>query len=190
MIGSIKGILELKDPPYIIVDVHGVGYRILSPGKVSSKLNVGDQVKFFTYTYVREDILDLYGFESLDELKLFQKLISVSGIGPKTAVTIFSFGSKSEIINAVLKGDVEFFTSVPRLGKKNAQKIIIELKGKLGSTEDLDLTENTKETDEVISALKLFGFSTHEAREALNRVKGQGESVEEKVKLALRELGK
>lgn len=190
MIGSIKGTLELKDPPYIIVDVSGVGYRILSPGKVSSRLKVGAEVKFFTYTYVREDILDLYGFESLDELKLFERLISVSGVGPKTAVTIFSFGSKDEIISAVLRGDVDFFTTVPRLGKKNAQKIIIELKGKLGSTEDLDLTENTKETDEVISALKTFGFTVAEARAALSSVKGEGETVEEKIRLALRYLGK
>ena len=190
MIGSIKGVLELKNLPYIIVDVHGVGYKLLSPGKISSKLVIGDQVQFFTYTHVREDVLELYGFQSPEELKLFEKLISVSGVGPKTAVTIFSFGTKEEIIDAVIKGNVDFFTSVPRLGKKNAQKIIIELRSKLGSTDSLDLTEDTQETTEVISALKTFGFTVAEAKSALNSINGQGESVEEKIKLALRQLGK
>jgi len=191
MIGSIKGILELKDPPYIIVDVNGVGYRILSPGKVSSKLNVEDQVKFFTYTHVREDILELYGFLTIDELKLFEKLISVSGVGPKTAVGIFSFGTKDEIVTAIIKGDVEFFTRVPRLGRKNAQKIIIELKEKLGSTDSFDLSgDNQKENNEIATALKNFGFSASETREAIRNIGKEGKTIEEKIKLALRTLSK
>ena len=124
-------------------------------------------------------------------MKLFENLISVSGIGPKTAMNIFSVGTREEIVQAVITGDVDFFTGVPRLGKKNAQKIIIELKSKLGSIEDLDLSKiDSKENSEVIAALKTFGFSNKEALEALKNIKSEGKSTEEKIRMALKELGK
>jgi len=191
MIGTLKGTIEYREDPYLIVDVNGVGYRVLVSASVLSKINrIGESLKLYTHTHVREDLLELYGFSEPQDLKLFQYLISVSGIGCKTALAIYSVGGRKEIIQAIVENDVTFFTSVPRLGKKNAQKIIIELKNKLGGEGDLDLSQDGNETQEVISALKNFGFTPLEARGAIKALKGAGETVGEKVRLALKYLGK
>ena len=191
MIGSLKGTVELLDNPYTIINVGGVGYRVLLYNSLFSEIKLNDQIKLYTYTHVKEDALDLFGFLSLEDLKLFENLISVSGVGPKTASGLFSHGSRNEIVEAIIKGNVDFFTNVPRLGKKNAQKIIIELKNKMGSFEDLDLSEEgQKINSEVIAALKGFGFSTREAIEASKGIKDQGETITDKIKLALKQLGK
>lgn len=194
MIGMLKGKVEFFDRPYIILDVSGVGYRVLVPNEISSKAKIGDPIKLFTYTYVREDTLELFGFADLSDLKLFEQLISVSGIGPKTALSIFSFGNRESIIGAVIKADVDFFTGVPRLGRKNAQKIIIELKSKLGSIEELDLSGQTdsasSEVLEVLAVLKSFGFTSKESQEALRAAGKNAKTTEEKIRLALKYLGR
>ena len=191
MIGLLKGQIELLQRPFVIIDVNGVGYRVLLPESVYSKLSLGEKVRIFTYTYVREDTLGLFGFLEADDLKLFESLLTVSGVGPKTALSIFSFGERKDIIEAIIKGDVAFFTSVPRLGTKNAQKIIIELKNKMGSTADLDLSGNDLlENAEVVQALKNFGFSVQEAQKAVREVKKDGITTEERIRLSLKYLGK
>ena len=191
MIGLLKGQIELLQRPFVIIDVNGVGYRVLLPESVYSKLSLGEKVRIFTYTYVREDTLGLFGFLEADDLKLFESLLTVSGVGPKTALSIFSFGVRKDIIEAIIKGDVAFFTSVPRLGTKNAQKIIIELKNKMGSTADLDLSGNDLlENAEVVQALKNFGFSVQEAQKAVREVKKDGITTEERIRLSLKYLGK
>lgn len=191
MIGFLRGKIELLQRPFVIIDVNGVGYKVLLPESVYSKLSLGEQVRIFTYTYVREDALDLFGFLEAEDLRLFESLLTVSGIGPKTALNIFSFGERKDIIEAIIKGDVAFFTSVPRLGTKNAQKIIIELKNKMGATQDLDLSgKDLLENAEVIQALKNFGFSVSEAQKAVREVKKEGISTEERIRLALKALGK
>jgi len=191
MIALLNGKVELLQRPFAIIDVNGVGYKVLLPDSVYSKLTLGEKTKIFTYTYVREDALDLFGFLEADDLKLFENLLTVSGVGPKTALNIFSFGGRKDIIEAIIKGDVEFFTSVPRLGTKNAQKIIIELKNKMGSSVDLDLSGNDLlENAEVVQALKNFGFSVQEAQKAVRMVKKDGLTTEERIRLALKNLGK
>ncbi len=188
MIGSLKGKVDYQEALFIIVDVNGVGYKVLIPANVV--VTPGAEIKLFTHTHVREDVLELYGFTEPADLKVFEYLISVSGVGCKTALGVFSVGSRKEIINAITSNDVGFFTAVPRLGKKNAQKIIIELKNKLGGQEDLDLSQDGVESDEVVAALKSFGFTPAEARAAIKGLNGQGETVSEKVRLALKYLGK
>ena len=191
MIGFLNGEVLARDDPHIVINVNGVGYKVLASGSVLSKATLNGKLKLFIYTHVREDAISLFGFLDSLDLKLFENLISVSGIGPKTAMNIFSVGTREEIVQAVITGDVDFFTGVPRLGKKNAQKIIIELKSKLGSIEDLDLSKiDSKENSEVIAALKTFGFSNKEALEALKNIKSEGKSTEEKIRMALKELGK
>ncbi len=192
MIGFLKGVIEERLDPYLLINVNGVGYKVLTSYTVlSNGALTGDRIKLFTHTHVREDVLELYGFGALEDLKMFELLIGVSGVGPKTAIGIFALGETSDIKKAVVTGDISFFTSVPRLGKKNAQKIIIELKSKLGSINDLDLSESaTQEYSEVVSALKAFGFSSKEANEAVRQIKGQGKTTEDKVRLALKYLGK
>lgn len=192
MIGTLKGIIEYREDPFLIVDVSGVGYKVLVPTSVLAKINgIGDSIKLFTHTHVREDVLELYGFTEPADLKLFIHLISVSGVGCRTALGIFSVGSRHEIVQAISTGDVSFFTSVPRLGKKNGQKIIIELKTKLGAGGELDLTDTAgSEQREIVEALKAFGFSQQEAHDALRGLAGEGKTVQEKIKLALKYLGK
>ena len=191
MIGFLKGTIELQEDPYLFVNVNGVGYKVTaSKDLLAQSSKIGDAIKLFTYTHVREDILELYGFSTRENLKLFELLISVSGVGPKTALGVFSIGSAEQILNAIAKGDVSFFTSVPRLGKKNAQKIIIELKNKVGSVVELDLSgEDVKEQEEVLEVLKTLGFSGKEAISAIKSIKKDA-STEEKIRLALKYLGK
>ncbi len=191
MIGFLRGKIELLQRPFVIIDVNGVGYKVLVPDSVYSKLTKNENIRVFTYTHVREDALDLFGFLEAEDLGLFESLLTVSGIGPKTALNIFSFGERKDIIEAIIKGDVAFFTSVPRLGTKNAQKIIIELKNKMGSTADLDLSgKDLMENAEVVQALKNFGFSVGEAQKAVREVKKEGISTEERIRLALKALGR
>jgi len=191
MIGFLNGEVVARDGQNIIIDVGGVGYRVLVSNSVLSKVTLNGKLKLFIYTHVREDAISLFGFLDSLDLKLFENLISVSGIGPKTAMNIFSIGTRDAISQAIITGDVSFFVGVPRLGKKNAQKIIIELKSKLGSIEDLDLSKmDLKENSEVIAALRQFGFSSKEALEALKAIKGDSKTTEEKIRMALKYLGK
>ncbi len=186
MIASIKGIVTSIDVSSVIVDVHDVGYKVSVPTSILLSIHMGDTVKLFTYTHVRDDIFDLYGFLQQTDLKLFEKFISISGIGPKTALGIFSLGSAGEIMQSIQKGDASFFSGVPRLGRKNAQKIILELRGKL-DFDDYVISETGRD---VVSALTQFGFSEKEAREAVRAIAERGKTMEEKIKLALKYLGK
>ena len=189
MIALLIGTIALRNDPYLIINVHGVGYKVLATSEVLAKAVLGQEITVHTYTHVREDMLDLYGFSKPADLWLFELLISVSGVGPKTAVGVFSQGTGSEIVNAIATSNVDFFTAVPRLGKKNAQKLIIELKSKVGSTEDLDLSGDGEKNNEIIEALKAFGFTSKEAGEAIRSLSGTG-TTEEKIKMALKYLGK
>jgi len=191
MIGSLQGTIEFLDISSIIINVQSVGYRVTVPKSSFETYHLGEVIKVFTYLHVREDMLELYGFENMEELKLFEALISVSGIGPKTAIGVFSVGSGVEIIAAIQQADVKFFTGVPRLGTKNAQKIIIELKNKVGSLKELDLLGREQgENKEVFEALKAFGFSQKEILQALEAVSEKAASTSTKIKLALKYLGK
>ena len=191
MIGSLHGTVELFDGSHFFINVHGVGYRVQAPTHLLSTYHVGDTANIFTYTHVREDSLELFGFATLEDLKLFEMFLSVSGIGPKTALGIFGVGTRDKILSAIQRADVKFFTGVPRLGTKNAQKLIIELKGKLGSLEELDLTGSKYAVDdEVGQALLSFGFSQREIDGALTAIGGTEQNSSQKIKLALKYLGK
>ena len=135
-----------------------------------------------------DDALDLYGFPTEEELFLFKLLLSVSGIGPRTALAVIDRGV-SEVRRAVTTSDVDFFTTIPRLGKKNAQKIIIELKSKLGSTKELDLTGDSEgETKQLLEALIGMGFARSEVMEVVRKL-DSNKTLEEKIRQALKHLG-
>lgn len=191
MIGMLTGTVSLKIPPYLILNVHDVGYKVLVSNTLLQHAVHDEKLTLYTYTHVREDALELYGFSAPDDLRLFEYLISVSGVGCKSALGIFSVGTRSEIMQAIVTGNAGFFTSVPRLGKKNAQKIIIELKNKLGGGEEFVLMgEEPSEVSEAQEALKSFGYSPKEAEQAVRAVAKDGATTEELVKLALKSLGK
>lgn len=190
MIGSLTGTITYRDTSQLILDVHGVGYAVFVPTAVAATRELGSSLTVYTHLHVREDVLELYGFTDAADLKIFKHLISVSGVGCKTALGVFSVGSRSDILQAIAAGDTTFFTPVPRLGKKNAQKIIIELKNKLGGAGEIDLSAETQDSDAILAALQTFGYSMSEAHGALRAVGDAGSTVEQKVKLALKYLGK
>lgn len=169
--------------------VGGVGYAVHVPLHLTSSLSVGDTKIFFIHTHVREDALDLYGFVTQEELILFRLLLDVSGIGPRTALSVIDRGGDA-VRHAIGTADVDFFTIIPRLGKKNAQKIIIELKNKLGSTADLDLSgEASGETKALLDALLAMGFERKEAIEAVKKI-SSNLPLETKIRQALKLLGR
>ncbi len=191
MIGFLKGEVFFKESNYIILDVKGVGYKVLTASDVLNKARKDSPLALFIYTYVREDNISLFGFLESQDLKLFENLIGVSGIGPKTAMSIFSQGSRSQIISAIAAADTSFFSGVPRLGKKNAQKIIIELKNKFSGIGEFDLSgEDMSGSEEIIIALKGFGFTNKEIHDAIRKVKKDGQQIAETIRLALKYLGK
>ena len=184
MIAYLRGKLLSKKANKALLDVAGVGYKVfVTPAVPLSE----DVITLFIHTHVREDSLDLYGFLTREELQLFKLVINISGIGPRTGMLLLNQGV-SAITSAVASADVDFFTSTPRLGKKNAQKIIIELKPKLGDLTALDLAGDTNETKDAISALVSLGFKPREAREALRQA--EGEDLDARIKSALKNLGK
>lgn len=189
VIGLVYGKVDSIKTPYIVIDTGGVGYKILVPQGILGKTKVGNQLKVYTYTNVREDALDLFGFETPNDLELFELFLTVPGIGPKTAIGIFTAGTTSQIRGAVLSADVSFFSQVPRLGHKNAQKIILELKSKMGGDDTIDLTGGEDEK-ELSNALKDFGFKSDEINGVLKKIRGQEITIEEKMRQALKLLGK
>lgn len=190
MISYLEGTVKSKGINYLVILTGGVGYKVFVPVDILSNAANSEKIALSIYTYVKEDALDLYGFLTGEELAMFELLRTVSGVGPKTAMAIFGTGKLPKIKEAIVKGDVSFFTSVPRLGTKNAQKIIIELRSKLGNLGLLDLTAESGETKEIIDALKTFGFSANEAKEALKSLKENTGTTSEKIRLALKYLGK
>lgn len=191
MIAYLKGTVSNKGINYLIImTTGGVGYKVFAPADLIVSAIADKPLSLFTHTHVKEDILDLYGFSNSEDLAMFELLLGVSGIGPKTAVNIFANGKVARIKEAIVKGDVDFFMATPRLGRKNAQKIIIELRGKLGKMGELDLTAEGGETKEIIGALKTFGFSADEAKDAIKFIKDVGGDTSAKIKAALKYLGK
>lgn len=186
MIAFLSGKLYSKLSDSVILLVNGVGYRVLVAASTFSSITVSSSLELFIHTHVREDCLDLYGFKTIEELNLFNQLLSVSGIGPKTGLLVIDKGVEP-VKNAVLKADVDFFSLIPRLGKKNSQKIIIELKNKLGATTDLDLSSETPEVLEAAEALISMGYSKKEALIVLKGVAAEL-TIQEKIKYALRNI--
>src|SRR3990167_916553 len=169
MIGFLRGEVFFREGNFVILDVSGVGYKVLAAQDVLEKTSKGISLELFIYTHVSEDNISLFGFLESSDLKLFENLIGVSGIGPKTAMNIFSIGSRSQIVSAIISADTSFFKGVPRLGQKNAQKIIIELKNKFGGNGELDLhCEDMSGSEEAVNALKNFGFTSSEIHKAIN----------------------
>jgi len=190
MISYLEGKIKNKGLNYLIILTGGVGYKVYASTSIINSAKLENNFHLYIYTNVKDDAIDLYGFNSQDELALYELFLTVSGVGPKTALSIFSSYKIDQIKKAVMEADVEFFSSIPRLGKKNAQKIIIELRSKLGSLEELDLTKDSGENKEIAEALKSFGFSASESRDALKSLSDFTGDTSSKIKQALKYLGK
>jgi len=170
MIALLTGKPIFQNDNKLIIDVNGVGYAVFVTPHTLSKLQKQALVTLHTYTHVKEDALELFGFLDLADKKLFELLLSVNGVGPKTALNITQTGATA-ITEAVQQAHVGFFTKIPRVGKKVAQKIIIELKSKLGSLKELNLgTITDPKQREVLDALLALGFTEEEAYHKLEKL--------------------
>lgn len=189
MIGLLSGTIRTKIPGQIILLVGGVGYLVTVPPNLLQKVKVSDSIEIFVYTHHKDDTLDLYGFSTQEELSLFKLVMTVSGIGPKTALLAIDQGA-GLVEKAIKNADIDFFTAIPRLGRKNAQKIIIELKNKLGGLKELELVSDSEENRQAIDALRSMGYSKQEAVKAIQAVPQEVARLEEKISFALKQMGK
>ena len=170
MIDYLEGILRYKSPTFIVVDVGGVGYKVnLSLSSYNLLPPEGNQIKINTYLHFREDGLALYGFLAKEERDFFLLLISISKIGPKSALRILSRVSSSELKKAIKRGDLTTLTDIPGIGKKTAQRLILELKERIGEEEPLEPGREELVKD-ALSALVSLGYTQNEARKAVREV--------------------
>lgn len=186
MIGYLKGNLIKTDEKFVILDVNGVGYKVfcntLSANFFSKKEEQGKEIEFFIHTVVREDALELFGFFDESSLKLFERLIGISGIGPRSALGIVNVGTIESLTEAINKGDLGYLSAVSGIGKKTAEKIILELRGQIS---DLVLSDTN---NEVVLALKSMGYTEKDAQVAAKNAVGN--TVNEKIKSALKSFSK
>ena len=189
MIGFLSGKLLEADLNTIIIDVSGVGYLVHPSASVLGKnLMVGEKIDLPIYTHVREDQITLFGFSSKAELELFKQLLTVSGVGPKSGLAIVGSGTVTEIKSAISNADVDFFQSISGIGKKTAQRIIIDLKSKIGEVKELDLSSvEIKQRKDLLTALKSMGITTEEAKDAIKNV-DVNLPLQEQIRLALKRI--
>ncbi|OGI57534.1 Holliday junction DNA helicase RuvA [Candidatus Nomurabacteria bacterium RIFCSPHIGHO2_02_FULL_37_13] len=168
MIGSIKGKIILKTEKFLIVGTDGVGYKInVASDTLSRAKKIGEEILLWIHTHVREDTLDLYGFLDRQELEFFEMLINVSGIGPRGALAILGIASIQTLKKAISTSDTVYLTKISGIGRKTAEKIVIELRDKIGEEKG---GSSLQEELDTLEALKSLGYSQGEAREALKKV--------------------
>lgn len=207
MFSYIKGTLEMKMTDYVVIDVGGLGYKIYMSSIGMEKLgNIGEEVKVYTYYRVREDDVSIYGFNSNEELRMFELLLSVSGVGAKTALAMLAVCTPSEFVLAIISEDINLLTSIPGIGPKSAKRIILELKDKIKKEQQIqELTEATKnnssvqetktkmqqlieddnKVQEAIAALQVLGYNKKEIEKAFMKIDKTDLSTEDLIKKGL-----
>lgn len=186
MIGSLTGTPKMLGKQ-LIIEVGGVGYSVSVGTSTLSQIIHKTQVQLCIHTHVREDEITLYGFLSSQDKSLFEHLLGVSGIGPKSALFIADRGVEP-ITQAVQSADVSFFTQIPRVGKKLAQKIIIDLRSKLGALKELDLTPESQQYSDVVMALENLGFAKSEIYKAIQSIDIEQLSLSDAIKATMKQL--
>ena len=195
----VSGEVAHVEPYLAVIDCGGVGYACRTTTFTLSQIKKGDKAKLFTYLSVREDAMDLYGFASAEELKLFQQLISVSGVGPKAALSILSAGTPANLALAIITGDEKSLTAAAGVGKKLAQRIILELKDKLTKGQTVSAAGESvagpavtiipqNKLSEASAALAVLGYSQAEINVALKGIDIDNQSLEHIIRLALKNM--
>lgn len=209
MLAYIKGTLEMKMTGYVVIEVGGLGYKIFMSDVGIEKIGkIGETVKVHTYYKVREDDISIFGFNTLEELKMFELLISVSGVGAKTALSMLAVCEPSEFALAVISEDVKALTGIPGIGPKSAKRIILELKDKITKEQEIEkiklqvdskskqedkiqiAIENNNKVAEAIAALQVLGYNKKEIEKAFTKLDKNNLSTEELIKKGLNLLGK
>ena len=208
MLAYIKGTLEMKMTGYVVIDVGGLGYKIyMSDVGIENIGKIGDTVKVHTYYKVREDDISIFGFNTLEELKMFELLISVSGVGAKTALAMLAVCEPTEFALAIVSEDVKTLTTIPGIGPKSAKRIILELKDKIKTSQEAEAIkaqiENKDKTQTIIqkaimensrieeatTALQVLGYNKKEIEKAFEKIDVKDLKTEELIKKALKILG-
>ncbi len=189
MLGYLEGKINFRGERYVIIDVAGVGYKVFVNAETLKKtVKHQDAItKVWTHLYQREDTIELYGFLSHPELELFQTLIGVPGVGPKTAMGILNVAPIDMLKRAIASGELSYLTKVSGIGRKTAEKIMVELREKFGKV--VSQGPELKEERDVLEALESLGYSIREAREALRQVPEKIQGISPRVKEALKILG-
>jgi|SRR3989344_3572935 len=189
MIAFLEGTVEFKAEKFVILNIDGTGYKVFLGQETLRKTpERGGSIRFWTHQHVREDSLDLYGFLSYSELDLFETLIGISGIGPKSALGVLAIAPVDTLRKAIASGDTSYLTRVSGIGKKMAEKIVLELKEKLAGKGVTVEAPELKEEADALEALISLGYSQREAREALSSVPQEIISVEKRVREALKKI--
>ena len=202
MFAYIKGSLEMKFKNYLVIDVGGIGYKVfMSENAINTIGEIGDIIKVFTFYRVREDDISIFGFKTQEELRMFELLLSVSGVGAKSALTMLSCIEPSEFAIAIISNNVKLLTQIPGIGTKSAQRIILELKDKIKSeqtdeyeekvkTAKLKSEEINKNIQEAISGLMVLGFTKKDIEKAFEHLDVENLSIEDLIKKGLLLLSK
>lgn len=191
MISYLEGKILGKEDKFFVINVGGVGYKIFSHAGILEKIPAtGKDVNIWTHLYVREDALEMYGFLDREELDFFETLISISGVGPKSALGILEVAPVVSLKQAIVSEDEAFFTKVSGVGKKTAQRLILELKTKLSKKFTPEKGSDSEQMGEALEALVALGYNQRDARKSLQEVPKDIRGVEAKVKAALKLLGK
>jgi len=188
MIGHLIGRVTAIRPGYAIVTAAGVGYKVFATRELLLSLKQDSEAALWTHLAVRESILDLYGFGSEDELRLFELLLTVSGIGPKSALAILDIASVETLRSAISAGNASYLTKVSGIGKKTAEKIVLELRDKVGASIE-GSAASLHGDEEALEAMRALGYTQAEARDALRKVPQEIERSNERLREALRILG-
>ena len=187
MIGAIEGNVKVIRAGFCILNAGGVGYKISAKRETLASLTAGSDATLWTHLAVRENALDLYGFESEEELRFFELLLTVSGIGPKSALAILDLAPVETLRSAIASGNASYLTKVSGVGKKTAEKVVLELKDKVGLGSG---TDAMKGDEEALEAMHALGYTLQEARDALRKVPQSIERGNDRLREAIRIVGK
>ena len=190
MIAHLNGTIIHTTDKFVIIDVAGVGYKVFTTADALKSVSLGETASLFIYTAVRENSIDLYGFIDVNEMSFFELLLDVSGIGPKSALGILGVASIDTLKKAIATGDMSYLNKVSGIGKKTAEKIIVELRDKLHAHKGEDGASSAlRGESDIVEALKSLGYSQNEARDALKNVPAEVEGTNARIKEALKILG-
>lgn len=188
MISYLSGQIVASRTGFLVVKTGGVGYGVNVTANTVKKN--GEKYEVFIHEHLREDCHDLYGFSTFGQLDLFEKLISVNGIGPKAGLNIMNAGTESDIIAAILTDNIAFFMSISGIGKKAAAKIILDLKSKLNGDRSINVLSDDDETNDILEALTQLGYKKPEIMAAIAKVPSEIKTIEEKVRWCLQKMAK
>jgi len=190
MIAHLFGIVRTIRPSFLVLDVQGVGYKVACTTNTLEQLKVDDEVGLHTHLAVREDAMELFGFATHQELELFTMLLGVSGVGPRSALGIVGLDSITKLANAIAHSDIGYLTKVSGVGKKSAEKLVLELKEKVLLLDLQDVGTVRQDEEDILEALKALGYRADEAREALRQVADGVTEQSARIREALRILSR